>query len=155
MLKKIRLWLATFGMRCVRALDPTLLGPKTEDSQAGEAVKRTREAFRQQQQFINAKAQQPHSYDCHDAVTCTKPDCWRFVPDKIVQPEEDPTVYCEFHWHGGMYENLGYDVCPCQCYCTNCEMIPEDAILIRAQEIAGDMKEENVFEEFKRQFGKD
>jgi len=73
--------------------------------------------------------------------------------DPTLLDVKDSFVFCDYHYTGGFYESMG-DYCPCQCYCKNCEMIPEDAKLIRAQEIAEDMTEENVFNEFIRQYGK-
>lgn len=64
----------------------------------------------------------------------------------------DALTYCEYHFVGGLLEDEGLDKCPCSCYCINCEIIPTEKVSIRMQEIARDMGEENVFEEFKREY---
>ena len=83
MLRRISQFIAWLGFKGIPTISPILNTPHT-DSQAHEAVKRTRAAFSAQTQHLKAKAMQPHSFDCEDPVTCTKPECWKFVADKIV-----------------------------------------------------------------------
>ena len=61
---------------------------------------------------------------------------------------EEALTHCIYHYKGGMFEHLGYDICPCQCYCINCEMIPENEVGIRMQEIGFNITEKNVMFEF-------
>ncbi len=59
---------------------------------------------------------------------------------------------CHFHFHGNLLESFGLNECPCECYCKSCEVIPESAIPKRMQELARDMNEENVMNEFIEQY---
>ena len=64
----------------------------------------------------------------------------------------DALSCCDFHFSGGMYESFGLEICPCNCYCQSCEVIPESAIPVRMQELARDMNEENVMNKFIEQY---
>jgi hypothetical protein len=61
---------------------------------------------------------------------------------------------CIYHFTGGFYESMG-EICPCNCICENCEMIPEHPVHIRMQEICKTMAEENVMTEFIEKFSKE
>lgn len=61
---------------------------------------------------------------------------------------------CDFHFYGGFTEDMG-DICPCNCFCNNCEMIPQSEVLVRMQEIGQNMTEENVINEFIEEYGKE
>ncbi len=61
---------------------------------------------------------------------------------------EDALAHCIFHFKGGMLESFGLEECPCKCYCISCEMIPEHPIGIEMQNIAENMTEKNVFDEY-------
>lgn len=63
-------------------------------------------------------------------------------------------TYCIFHFKGGMLESLGYDECPCGCHCISCELIPENEIGIRMQELGETISEENVMNDFIEEYGK-
>ena len=52
---------------------------------------------------------------------------------------------CDYHFDGGNYH---YELCSCDCLCKNCEWIPTEEVPLRMQEIAKDLTEENVFNEF-------
>lgn len=73
-----------------------------------------------------------------------------FVDKKVLDFDdiEEALTHCIYHYKGGMFEHLGYDYCPCQCHCINCEMIPENDIGIRMQEIGFNLTEKNVMFEF-------
>lgn len=67
----------------------------------------------------------------------------------------DALTFCKFHFNGeGFYESMG-EMCPCNCICINCEMIPENPIGIKMQEIGKTMGEENVMTEFIEKFAKE
>ncbi len=67
---------------------------------------------------------------------------------------KEALTYCIYHFKGGgFYESMGEE-CPCNCRCQACEMIPETLIPKRMQELCATMTEENVFDEFKRQYGR-
>ena len=65
---------------------------------------------------------------------------------------EEALTYCLYHFKGGMKESLGFEVCPCNCYCENCELIPEDPIGIRMQSLGKTIGEENVMIEFNEKY---
>lgn len=58
-----------------------------EDVRAYEAVKRTRTAFKQQEQAMKARSLKPHSAVCKDPLECMKEKCFVWEPDKIVKEE--------------------------------------------------------------------
>lgn len=67
---------------------------------------------------------------------------------------EDAITFCKYHFTGGLLESFGLEMCPCNCYCESCEVIPTEVVSMRMQEIASEMGEENVFNEFIEQYGK-
>lgn len=71
-----------------------------------------------------------------------------FTPIITIDDIEEALKYCIFHFKGGMIESLGYEECPCKCYCQACEMIPEHPIGIEMQKIAENITEKNVFDEY-------
>lgn len=56
-------------------------------------------------------------------------------------------IFCIYHFKGGLKESIA-DECPCRCLCESCEVIPENPIGVRMQEIATHMKEKNVILDF-------
>ena len=74
------------------------------------------------------------------------------MPQISLEDIQDALTYCIYHYKGFMFESLGLDECPCNCYCRNCEMIPESEVFVRMQDIAQNMGEENVFNEFIEQY---
>lgn len=59
-----------------------------EDPRVHESIKRTRAAFKQQEQQMSGRALKPHSVSCKDPVTCMKTKCFKWEPDKIVSGSE-------------------------------------------------------------------
>ena len=58
-----------------------------EDQRAIESRKRVKKAFEEQWEQINQRAIRPHGPHCKDPMTCNKPHCWKWEPDKIVSDE--------------------------------------------------------------------
>jgi len=56
---------------------------------------------------------------------------------------EQAFTFCIYHFKGGFYDELG-EVCPCNCHCESCEMIPTNNVGKRMQEIGEEITEENV-----------
>lgn len=96
-----------------------------------------------------------------------KKDQWKeenpvFDPENFVMPPvldiEDiytALMFCIYHFKGGRVESASDDeMCPCNCHCESCEMIPESEVLVRMQEIGQTMTEENVMNEFVEKHGK-
>jgi hypothetical protein len=66
-------------------LRDTPLSPQVqEDPRTQEAIKRTRAAFKEQEQAMNTRALKPHSAACKDPLACKTKKCFKWAPDKIV-----------------------------------------------------------------------
>jgi|SRR6185312_2125653 len=76
------------------------------------------------------------------------------VPELTINDLKDALNCCIYHFTGGFYESMG-EICPCNCICENCEMIPEHPIGKKMQEIGKTMGEENVMTKFIEQFAKE
>lgn len=48
---------------------------------------------------------------------------------------------CEYHFYGKNYSN---EICPCSCYCINCELIPTDQLGQRMQELGQSITEKDI-----------
>lgn len=48
---------------------------------------------------------------------------------------------CNYHFDGN---NSEFEICLCNCFCQNCEYIPQDKIGQRMQEIGQDITDENA-----------
>ena len=68
--------------------DAPLIPTIQEDPRFQESIKRTRKTFEQQWEQMNARALKAHSPECPDPWTCTKENCFKFEPDKIVKQSE-------------------------------------------------------------------
>ena len=59
-----------------------------EDPRTIESIRRTRKTFEAQWTEMSARALKAHSPECPDPWTCTKENCFKFEPDKIVKQSE-------------------------------------------------------------------
>lgn len=60
-----------------------------EDPRVQESIKRTRTAFKKQQQDMQTRALKPHAVTCKDPLACKTTKCFVWEPDKIVsEPKE-------------------------------------------------------------------
>ena len=66
------------------------------------------------------------------------------LSDITLKDIQNTFIFCLYHYKGGLMESFGLEECPCQCYCINCEVIPEGIVSKRMVEIATYLKEENV-----------
>lgn len=66
-------------------LDVTSPVTTQEDPAVHEAKKRVRKAFTQQAKQIIARRNRPHSMKCNNPDICTKANCFKVVPDTIVE----------------------------------------------------------------------
>lgn len=51
---------------------------------------------------------------------------------------------CNYHFYGNNYQD---EICSCNCYCKNCEYIPQDKVRVRMQELATNMTDKLVIYE--------
>lgn len=58
-----------------------------EDPRSIESVKRTRQAFKQQEVAMQFRAMKAHAADCPGVMDCTADPCFIHEPDKIVGKE--------------------------------------------------------------------
>lgn len=92
MIQRIKDWLFTKQLvekeMTVKISTPTL----QEDPAVHETKKRVRKAFEQQKQQMVARRNRPHSLKCEDPDICTKRNCFKVVPDKIVDEVKDVII---------------------------------------------------------------
>lgn len=85
MIQRIKDWLFTKTLvekeTTVRIATPIT----QEDPAVHEARKRVRKVFKQQKQQIEARRNRPHDMQCKAPDICTKANCFKQVPDKIVE----------------------------------------------------------------------
>lgn len=85
MLRKIKDWLFTKTLIekevTVRIATPTT----QEDPAVHESRKRIRKVFQQQKQQMESRRNRPHGMQCKAPDICTKANCFKRVPDKIVE----------------------------------------------------------------------
>lgn len=60
-----------------------------QDTRDIETRKRVRKQIEAQWESLNARALVPHGPQCKDPLTCTDPNCWKFIPDRIVENNKD------------------------------------------------------------------
>lgn len=84
MLNKIKAMFAVAGIKPNTNTTTELIKTTQEDQRDVQAVKRFEKHFEQEYQSVATRAMMPHGFDCQDNFTCTKQDCWKWQPDKIV-----------------------------------------------------------------------
>jgi hypothetical protein len=85
MFRKIKDWL--FTKTLIHREDTAKIAtPMTqEDPAVHESRKRVRKAFEQQKKQMVSRRNRPHSMKCENPDICTKANCFKQVPDKIVE----------------------------------------------------------------------
>lgn len=85
MFKKIKDWLFT-KVLLEKELTVRIATPTTqEDPAVHEACKRVHKQFKQQKQQMESRRNRPHGMQCKAPDICTKANCFKRVPDKIVE----------------------------------------------------------------------
>lgn len=90
LIQRIKDWLFTKSLlekeNTIKISTPTT----QEDPAVHEAKKRVRKAFKQQANQMQSRRTRPHSMNCDNPDICTKVNCFKRVPDKVL--EETKTV---------------------------------------------------------------
>jgi hypothetical protein len=81
MIRKIKDWL--YARKIYGSDINTIVGPATVQEDTNTAKARVRRAFQEQRLQIDMRALVAHH--CKEPDLCSKTDCWKFVPDKIVK----------------------------------------------------------------------
>ena len=85
MLKLIKQFFSLFKNKSISNPHlPFMPASAQEDPRVHESIKRTRTAFKQQEQQMNGRALKSHSANCKDPIACMKTKCFKWSPDKIV-----------------------------------------------------------------------
>lgn len=84
MLNKIKLAIANLRIKPLNipTINPML--SHQEDTRTIQSIKRVRQAFEDNQEYISARSMRPHGPNCEDASICENMNCFKWKPDKII-----------------------------------------------------------------------
>ncbi len=84
MLNNIKAMLSYIKLKPTNINNASVSPTQQEDPRSTETRKRVNNYFDANHELLLARGLRPHAYECEDNLICSKDDCWKFVPDKIV-----------------------------------------------------------------------